>query len=84
MLTSLSVDEILLLRHVNWSTNFRDLQLKEGDSSFLFKIHELCFICREQQLLDRGRLVTFGGARVVMVIVIGNGHSEMSSNPGPS
>ena len=28
MLTSLSVDEILLMRYVNWSTNFRGLPLK--------------------------------------------------------
>ena len=27
-LASLSVDEILLLRYVNWSTNFRGLPLK--------------------------------------------------------
>ena len=24
----------------------------------------------------------FGGARFVMVIIVGNGHSDMSSNPG--
>ena len=29
MLTSLSVDEILLLRYMNWSTYFRDLPFKE-------------------------------------------------------
>ena len=26
----------------------------------------------------------FEGARGVMVIVVGNGHGDMSSNPGPS
>ena len=40
MLTSLSVDEILLLRYVNMSTNFRGLPLR-----VLFKIHVICFIC---------------------------------------
>ena len=37
MLISLSVDEILLPKYVNWSTNFRDLILKSGDSSILVK-----------------------------------------------
>ena len=40
MLTSLSVDEILLLRYMNRSTNFRCLLLS-GDGSFLFKAHNL-------------------------------------------
>ena len=39
MLTSLSVDEILLPRYVNWSTNL------SGNGSFLFKTHKFCFIC---------------------------------------
>ena len=29
ILTSLSVDEILLPRHVNWSTNFKNLPFKD-------------------------------------------------------
>ena len=44
MFTLLSVDEIMLMRYVNCSTNFRGLPLS-GDGSFLFKIHELCLIC---------------------------------------
>ena len=44
MLTSLSVDEMLLPKYMNWSTNFRGLPLKSRDGSFLFKTHELCFI----------------------------------------
>ena len=38
--------------------------------------------------LDFGKtfdiLSHYGGARGVMVIVIGNGHGDTSSNPGPS
>ena len=30
MLTTLSVDEILLLRYLNWPTNFNDLLFNEG------------------------------------------------------
>ena len=45
MLTLLSVDEIWLLRYVNWSTNFRGLALKKSGNGFiLFKIHKICFI----------------------------------------
>ena len=44
MLTSFSVDEILLPRYVNWSINFKGLPLN-GGGFFLFKTHELCFIC---------------------------------------
>ena len=42
MLISLSVDNILLPRYVNWSTNFRG---QNRNGSFLFKTHEFCFIC---------------------------------------
>ena len=38
MLTSLSVDEMLLLRYINWSVNFRDLPL------WVFKTYKLSFI----------------------------------------
>ena len=38
MLTSLSVDEILLLRYVNLSNNFKGLSLNDF---FSFKVHEL-------------------------------------------
>ena len=44
MLTSLSVDEILLPRYVNTPINFWGLP-QCGDGSFLFKIHEISFIC---------------------------------------
>ena len=44
MLTSLSVDEILLLRYVNLSINFSGLPLQVVGRSFLFRINELCFI----------------------------------------
>ena len=44
LLTSLLVDEILLLWYVNWSTNFRGLLLRV-EVAFLFKRHEFCFIC---------------------------------------
>ena len=39
-----SVEEILLLRYVNWFINSRDLLLRWNDA-FLFKMHVLCFIC---------------------------------------
>ena len=45
MLTLFSVDEMLLLRYVNWSTNFRGLPMKVEIAFFLFKMHELFFIC---------------------------------------
>ena len=44
MLISLSVEEILLLRYVNWSTNFRGSSLKMEMAPFCLK-HILCFIC---------------------------------------
>ena len=44
MLTSISVDGMLLPRYIKWSTNFRGLALS-GDGSFLFKTFVLCFIC---------------------------------------
>ena len=37
MLTSFSVDEILLPKYVNWSTNFRGLPFKVEMASFCFK-----------------------------------------------
>ena len=43
MLTSLSVDGMLLLRYWNWCTNFRVLSLKVKITSFLFKTHVLYF-----------------------------------------
>ena len=43
MLKTLSVDEILLSRFVNWSTNFRGLPLKVVYGTILFK-YEFCFI----------------------------------------
>ena len=44
MLTSLSVDEILLPRYMNLSTNF-EKPATENRVVSLFKIHLLCFIC---------------------------------------
>ena len=44
MLTSLSVDEILLQTYVRWSTNFRGLPLKEEIAPSCLK-HELCSTC---------------------------------------
>ena len=44
MLTSVSVDEILLPKYVNLSTNFRSRTLRV-DGSFSFKTHEHRFIC---------------------------------------
>ena len=41
--TSLLVDEILLPKYVNWSTNFRGSPFNEMVPSWL-KIHKLCFI----------------------------------------
>ena len=54
-LTSLSVEEILLLRYGNWSAYFRGLPTSSGDGSFLFKTHEVCFIlrsCKDQYLFS--------------------------------
>ena len=42
MLTSFSVDVMLMPRYVNWSSNFRGLPLWDG--SVLFKTYVLCFI----------------------------------------
>ena len=44
VLTSLSVDEILLSDNMNWSTNFRGLPIRVEMTSFLFKTYVLCFI----------------------------------------
>ena len=41
MFSSLSVDEILQPRYMNWSTSFRRLPFSCGNGSFLFKTHEL-------------------------------------------
>ena len=45
MFTSFSVDDILLPRYVNWSTT-----AENGDVSFLFKTHELSFICVHEKV----------------------------------
>ena len=37
MLTSLSVDKMLLQRYVNWSTNFRGFPLRREMAAFCFK-----------------------------------------------
>ena len=37
----------------------------------------------KHQKLCIGILITGGGARGAMVIVVGNGHGDTSSNPGP-
>ena len=37
-----------------------------------------CLVLKIQQLLDP----LYGGARGVMVIIVGNGHGDTSSNPG--
>ena len=44
MLTLLSVDEILLPRYMNWSTNFRVLPFKVKMTPFCF-LNMNCFIC---------------------------------------
>ena len=44
MLPSLSVDEILLPRHVHLSTNFRGLPLKVAMASFCFKHRNAVFV----------------------------------------
>ena len=45
MLTSLSIDEMLLLRYLNWYTNPYGLPFKLEIGSVLFKTFVLCFIC---------------------------------------
>ena len=40
-----------------------------------------CLSVYEYELTVQGT-VSFGSARVVMVIVVGNGHGDTSSNPG--
>ena len=45
MLTSLSVDEMLLSRYVNRSTDFKGLPLKVEMAPFWLNIYDLCFIC---------------------------------------
>ena len=44
MLTSLSLDEVLLPEYVNLSINLRGLPLRYGIGSFLFKTLILCFV----------------------------------------
>ena len=39
MLTSLSADEMLLLRYVNWFANVRDLPLRIEMASIFLKTH---------------------------------------------
>ena len=46
MLTSLSVDEILLLRYANWSSYFRDLPFYGGIALSLFYLSS----CMDQYL----------------------------------
>ena len=46
ILTSLSVDEALLPRYVNLSTNFRELPFRVEMSFFFFKLKPMyCFVC---------------------------------------
>ena len=50
--------------------------------SFL-QLYSFMFARVQTWLIDFNCMVTlYGGARGVMVIVIGNGHGDMSSNPG--
>ena len=44
MMTSLSVDEILLSRYMNWSTNFRDLPFKVERISCLNSVNSFCVV----------------------------------------
>ena len=48
VLTWLSVDEILLLRYVNWFTNFNGLSF--NDDIIFIKTHELCFIWFHEEI----------------------------------
>ena len=45
MLISISVDEMLLPRYGIWFTNLRCFPLRVEIVPFLFKSHEICFIC---------------------------------------
>ena len=45
ILKSFSVDEMLLLRYVNLSTNFREPPFNVEMSAFLIKTHVLYFVC---------------------------------------
>ena len=55
MLTSLSVDETLLLKYVNWSTNFRGLshcisrERITGGIGFLVNANKTDFMCFKQE-----------------------------------
>ena len=44
MLTSLSVDKMLLLRYMNWSTNFRDSPLTEMSPFCLKHVYSVLFV----------------------------------------
>ena len=50
MLTSLSEDEMLLLRHVNWSTNFWDLSVRVEVSPSCLKL--MGFTLKMQETVD--------------------------------
>ena len=58
------------------------------DSSAIQKLSELHlgaeFTLARMRVVqfNLGKYLLFGGARGVMVIVVGNGHSDSSSNPG--
>ena len=91
-LISLSVDEILLLRYLNLSTNFRCTLLKLK-MSFSFQTHELCFFCIHvetntsccllqfmQQGIGLGRCIC-KKFYVIFIISICYSFSRMSSAP---
>ena len=92
--TSLSVDEILLPSYINWSTIFRGLPFNEMAQSWFKHMNSVLsdFIKRPMVLAACSRLCSrdlawtgiflWGGVRGVMVIVVGNRHSDMSSIPG--
>ena len=46
------------------------------------KTNSMHFRWYQKRLLPMTNMKTFGGARGVMVFIVGNGHSETSSNPG--
>ena len=62
MLTPLSVDEILLLRYVNWSTNFRCLSLRvEMAASYVKLMNSVlfAFMLRLMSPVDRSSLCSW-------------------------
>ena len=65
MITSLSVDKMMLLRYMNWSTNFRDLPLNVERAACLKFMNSILSVFIYRPLLAAGYAVGFSLAEVL-------------------